>query len=207
MTSNQQFLSKGFYQYAQSGNPVLVKDYIFTRQEGKKCLLVRFSNDLEYTVDEMEFTVVQMDAAGKILKNTRVEYVQMQLEPGTTYVHNAGIVVDDFCTDFRIVLKKVKSGQYVYEAHKGQMTVRYIRKPTAIETSNVQTKYIFKPSVQPRRFGKPRAAVLLATVALVAMLALNALTIGWEYYDFKYGDQDEQATDAEETVETGNGEY
>lgn len=185
MVTKQQFLSKGFYQYAQVGNPVLVKDYIFARQEGKKCLMVRFSNELEYTVDAMAFTVIQMDAAGKVLANTDIQYVEMNFCPGGTYVSDAGIVVDEYCTDFRIVLSAVRSGQYEYVPHGSHTAVRYLRKQQPLETLNVTGSQISQVSVRKRRFGKPGLSVLLATIAVVVLLAGNALSIGWNYYETK----------------------
>ena len=185
MVTKQQFLSKGFYQYAQTGNPILVKDYIFARQEGKKCLMVRFSNELEYTVDAMTFTVIQMDASGKVLANTDIQYVEMNFCPGGTYVSSAGIAVDEYCTDFKIVLGAVRSGQYEYLPHGGHTAVRYLRKQQPLETRNAMGSYISQVSVRKRQFGKPWLSVLLATVAIVVLLAGNALSIGLNYYEIK----------------------
>ena len=200
MASNQQYLSKGFYQYAQIGNPVSVKNYIFLRKNEKKCLLIRFCNDLEYTVDAMDFSVVQMDSSGKVIGNTEISYGQMHFEPGSHYVTPAGIVVDEFCTDFRVVFSTVRSGRYEYYSKGGHVAVRYLRKETALEVGKkAAKKAISRCSVEKRSFGKPRLAVLLGTLGLVIMLGLSAFDAFARDYRFKHPEPEEEQTMEEQT--------
>ena len=183
MLINQQYLSKGFYQYAQIGNAVSVKNYIFMHENGKKCLLIRFSNDLEYTVDTMTFTVIQLDSVGKVITQTNVTYTELQFLPGSTYVAPIGLVVDDSCTDFKVVFSSVKSGRYEYLTRGGHLIVRYIRNAEEIVLNEPHSKPIVKNTVKPRRFGKPRLAAFLAAIAIIAMLAFNVYTAYTDYQE------------------------
>ena len=184
MTSQQQILSKGFYQYAQAGNPVSVKNFMFLREGDKKCLLIRFFNELEYTVDAMNLTVVQMDAAGKVLTNTELRYDNMQLLPSQDYVTACGIVVDEYCTDFRVIFHLVKSGRYDYVSNGGHMVVRYVRKPAKLLVGSLSGHVITYPKVGTRRFGKPLFAVILAAIVVAAIVGVSVLMTVWAYFDY-----------------------
>ncbi|MBQ7380316.1 MAG: hypothetical protein IJW70_11645 [Clostridia bacterium] len=162
-------------------------------------MLIRFSNDLEYTVDAMDFTVIQMDSAGKVLANTEIGYDQMHFSPGSTYITSSGIVVDEYCTDFRVVFSTVRSGRYVYDSRSGHTIVRYLRKETQLEIGKASGKVISQPVVQIRRFGKPQLSVLLVTVGLAVMLGLSVCDAYVRYYEFKHPAPEEQETQVEDT--------
>ncbi len=174
MDLNQQYLSKGFYQYAQIGNPVSVKDYIFIRKDNKKCLLMRFTNNLEYLVNAMEFTVVQMDSAGNILENTKIQYRDILFVPGGTYAQPAGIVVKESCSDFKVIFSKIESGRYAYTASGGYPIVRYSRDAEKLELGHESGTYISHSEGKIRKFGKPYIVAAVAIIAVAAMIGVGA---------------------------------
>ena len=196
MSSGQQYISKGFYNYSQLSGFVTVKNYIFIRQSGKKCLLLRFSNDLEYTVNSMAFTVIQMDAAGKVIENTKAKIEKLAFLPGSTLVSPKGIVVDENCTDFRVLFTDVHSDRYQYSVRNGQVAVQYIKNPPPIK-EGARGEVLTCFSVKPRRFGHVRLSVLAATVAVI-LIATTAIYNVFSNYQ-------EGANTSE--VETGNDQY
>jgi hypothetical protein len=174
MDSNQQILSKGFYQYAQIGNPVSVKDYIFIRNDQKKCLLLRFLNNLEYIVTAMDFNVIQMDSTGNVLGNTQILYKDLFFLSGSTYTEPAGIVVDEACSDFKVVFSKVTAGKYEYTLRGGCPIVQYVKGAEALEIEGEKGANISKTSAKTRRFGKPHLAAVAAVIAVLVMIGVTA---------------------------------
>ena len=183
MAIAQQYIAKGLYQYSQISNLVSVKNYIFLRQNGKKCLLIRFSNDLDHIVDSMEFTVIQLDSAGKILEKTKVAYKNMRLMPGQNF-SSTGIVVNEFCTDFKVIFQSVISERYKYVVRQGQVVIYYLKKPTEIISEGKQSYYAAYRSVNQKRFGKPRLASLAAVIAVILMLFVNGFRVYTDCFDY-----------------------
>ena len=183
MAVAQQYIAKGIYQYSQISNLVSVKNYIFLRQNGKKCLLIRFSNDLDNAVDSMEFTVIQLDSSGKVLEKTKVAYKRMNLMPGRNF-SSEGIVVNEFCTDFKVVFQSVISDRYKYVVRQGQVIVYYIKKPTEIISEGKLSYSVQNASVDQKRFGKPRLASLVAVLAIILMLFMNGFRVYSDCFNY-----------------------
>ena len=181
MTSQRQYISKGFYERAQISDLVSVKEYIFVRHNEKKCLMLRFSNELNYVVNVMEFSVVQIDAAGKILETTKIKYSDLNFMPGTTYVDSSMIVVNEFCADFRIVFTEIISGRYKYTVRNGRYTVDYIKAEVPIIKNSSKTKRIKRFSIRPRRVETPRFAAFLATLVAFLLVLLCGYDVFLRY--------------------------
>ena len=125
MVANQQQISKGFYQYSQVSDFISVKNYIYLRQNGQKCLMLRFVNDTNFTVDSMKFSVIQLDSSGTVLGQIDIAYDEMKLKSGAMYSADKAIVVDEYCSDFKVVIVQVNSGKYVYHVRDGRPVVSY----------------------------------------------------------------------------------
>lgn len=193
--SDQQYISKGFYLHKQPSELISVQNYIYVRSEGKKCLLLRLSNDLGYTVDEIDLTVIQLDASGKIVAKSRVKYSQMKLGAGETFVTERGIVVDEFCTDFRVVFSSVKSGRYKYTVRGGNiLSVRYLKRPTALEHGLRNGEPLTEHKIRSVNFGSPRLMVLAALIALIVLMGANALSV---FSDISNRDETVEIMDSE----------
>ena len=58
MNQRGNYISKGVYLHPQIPGFVAVKQYIFCRQNEKKCLILKFSNNCDFKLSAMSFTVV-----------------------------------------------------------------------------------------------------------------------------------------------------
>ena len=173
MPSVQQQVSKGFYQYSQINHFVSVKNFMFVRSKEQNCLLIRFSNYSDFTVNSMVFTVVQLDSAGTVLGKCKVVRDGLSFAPGTTYTSEEGIVVDERCSDFKLIFSEVCSGNYVYLVQKGKAEAYYRKAKGRIVEGMAHSKKEALFSVKPRRFGKPGLALLLAIMILVLIVLFN----------------------------------
>ena len=182
MPSIKQHIAKGFYQYSQLNSFVSVKNYIFTRVNNKKCLLIRFSNDMEYAVNSMIFTVVQYNGAGKIITKKKIVYDGISFGAGTTYVAPNGIIVAEECRDFKIYFNTVRSGKYKYVVKNGEVLVLYDQAPPRANKNN-KNKKKSRNSVFVRKIGtkKLRWSLTIAIAALAAILALSFFSFLSEY--------------------------
>ena len=183
MDWKQQYLSKGFYQHAQVGNPVSVKNYIFLRDNNKKYLLIRYANELDHTVHAMYLTLLQLDATGKVIDRVKLKYEQLQFMPGSTYAEDAGIRVHETCTDFRVVFTKVISGQYEYSTYAGRPVVRYLKKQSDLGLGEPMRQRIVAQKVRKRTFGKPGVVAAAAVIAVVFAITVNTLGTFVHYYE------------------------
>lgn len=197
MTSQQQYISKGLYEHPQISDLVSVKEYIFVRHNEKKCLALRFSNELDYVVNSMAFSVVQMDASGKVLETSKIKYNGLNFLPGTTYVDLTMIVVDEYCADFRIVFTEIMSDRYKYTVRNGGFTVDYLKADEKIISNGQKANPIIEFSIRERVFGSPRVAGFIAAgvaFLLVIMCVFDVL--------LSYGFFEKKSTENEETAET-----
>lgn len=194
MAKSQQRISKGFYQYSQVNNFITVKNYMFIREKGKKCLLIRFVNDSDFTVDSMEYTVVQLGAGGQVIDNTRVACKKMNLAPGEMYASNESIVVDDYCSDFKVVFSCVRSGNYVYTVREGRAVADYILPEVALEigekkrgrkgkrSRKIKRRHRIKRFTVARKLiSRPMIATLAPIVAVLLAILCAALYMARDY--------------------------
>ena len=183
MPSVKQHIAKGFYQYSQLNSFISVKNYIFTRVNNKKCLLIRFSNDMEYAVNSMKFTVVQFNGSGKIIAKKKIVYDKMNFGAGTTYVSKDGIIVAEECRDFKIYFNCVKSGKYQYVVKNGEIIVHYDNKlPKTTKRSRTKSSH---SNVSVKKIGVSghRWSVIVAIIALVLILVFCLVNQLADYRD------------------------
>ena len=184
-------ISKGIYQHSQIGNFISVKNYIFIRKEEKKLLMLRFSNDFDYVVDSMTYFVLQLDHAGKILARTKITNGDLEFRPGSMYVTEQPICVDEYCSDFKVVFSEVTSGSYRYEVHSDMIAVHYIKAPEPIidlsglskgearrrEDDSVEEYYAEQKTYQERG-----VAAFIGAIVTVLLLGANILGMFLGYF-------------------------
>ena len=122
---NKNYFKKGFYNRKQPDGYPMLKQYILLEKNGKRCLLLRFANETELSIDQMKFELTQLDDKGKVIKKSKVEYKNMRFYPERTYSSPSGIVVVDECVDFYIDVLYVVSGRYKYVARHGKAVATY----------------------------------------------------------------------------------
>ena len=190
----QQYISKGIYQHSQIGDFVSVKNYIFIRKDEKKHLLLRFSNDFNYVVNAMTYFIVQMDGSGKVIARTKITHNALEFYPGTMYVTEEPICVDEYCSDFKIVFTEVISEFYRYEVHPDMITVHYIKIPEPIldlsdltrsERRKRRDSFVYKYRVGQKKFQERGVAAFVAMIVMLIMLGLEILNMVGLYISAK----------------------
>ncbi len=174
MVNNEQIISKGVYGFSQISDFISVKNYIFMHKDDKVCLAIRFFNDTEYTFDSMSFSVIQLDALGKVIARTRIEYDNMHFESGKPYTSNNLIVVDNQCVDFRIQFYEAYSDYYRYVVKNRRVVVYYDRKLAEKFARSYANVYVEENlSVKKKEYGKAKLSVLAAVIAILIMFGCN----------------------------------
>ena len=122
----ENYLVKGEYTRFQPRGFLAVKQYMFIEQNEKRCLLLRFENEMSLTITEAEISVTQLDAQGnEIGENIDIRYDGISIEAGRTFSTERGIVVDDSCADCRVQVRYVICGNMKYDVKNGQVTGHY----------------------------------------------------------------------------------
>ncbi|MGM9643474.1 MAG: hypothetical protein ACI3X1_00125 [Eubacteriales bacterium] len=198
MTQENQIISKGNYGYSQIDDFIAVKDYIFTRSQGKKCLFLRFTNYADYVVNSMSFTLIQINSSGEDLGHIEINCSKLDIRPGQSYAYDNGIVVSEYCSDFKVVFTSVRSENYIYTVCGGRVAVRVDLPPQALISGTPAKKSIHKAfSVTRRSFERPRLSIFLATVMLILMLALNVAYVLYTYIDAILDEREKLEQEAE----------
>lgn len=169
--SGDQLLSKGFYRRSQVSGLVSVKEYIFARREGKKCLLLRFSNDSDFNVTAIRYTLVELDRSGDVIKETPVGLRGITLVPGATYSPRRAVSVDEECVDFKIVIEEVASGHYLHRVDRGLVTVHYV------EPERIASDETHSISAKPFKTDDGRWSIRAATVMLILVFLISIVAL------------------------------
>lgn len=198
MTQENQIISKGIYGYSQIDGFIAVKDYIFTRIQGKKCLLLRFTNYADYVVNSMSFTLIQINSSGEDIGHIEMNCSKLDIRPGQNYACENIIAVNEYCSDFKVVFSSVCSDNYIYMVCDGRISVRVDLPQQALISGTPAKKSIRKAfSVTRRSFEKPRLSVFLAAVMLILMLALNVAYVLYTYVDAVLDERERLEQEAE----------
>ena len=209
MSAIQQYISKGIYQYSQIDRFISVKNYMLIRCENRKCLMIRFSNDADFTVNAMDLVISQLDSTGAVIEKTPVSYKGLSFSPGTVFVPDEGIVVDESCVNFKLQFVTVISGNYKYFVKNGKISVVYEKEEEELPDFHHKTA-VQGLTVTPVKRGKTGLAIFLAILALLTVIGLNVYrmcsgyleAIGWSEFDetdtdavddngLYYGDEDQ----------------
>lgn len=144
-----------------------LKQYMIVDEKGKRCLLLRFLNELNSDINAMEFRLVQLNSAGEVLDSSHVTVPDMRARAKNTYSLKKGIVLKEHCVDFRVTVLWVMSQGYKYVLRHSQMIPEY-------DVRGVENFKRPKQSVRSsvRRVGNPgHAAVALFSFMLVLVAA------------------------------------
>lgn len=178
MPNEQIMLSKGYYRHSQINGFVTVKNYIYIKQNGKKCLLLRFFNETDFEIDRIEFTVIQLDASGNTLGEVRMQEDGLRFVAGGYYTCHDSIVMREGCHDFRVVMNEVISRDFRYCVRDGEVTAYYLKEQKALLNMPKRAKRARKKeefSVRTKHFEDSRAAVVLAVIAALLFVAMSVL--------------------------------
>lgn len=170
---NEQIISKGFYQFSQINNFISVKNYILMRKDNDICLALRFSNDTEYTFDYVSFCVIQLNADGKVIGKTQVNYDNMNFEAGSTYTPQNAVIVDPMCVDFKIQFYEATSDYYRYVVRRKRVWVYYDRKIAYEKNGERPFAKRSETVTEEKNNVKTGLAAFAAVLAVIIILAAN----------------------------------
>ena len=171
----EQIISKGIYQYPQIDGFLKVEHYIFLRQKGQKCLILRLKNESEFTIDGLKVNVIQIDEKNNVIKETTYQIPVFYATAGNNFNISDGFAVDDKCVDFKIEFISVHSGNYTYSVHNGKVITSYT---PIIKDSEILLKIKKKKKDRFWAFSKtkkPRISTIVS--AIVGSLLLIALVM------------------------------
>ena len=180
---NQSFIAKGIYTHAQVHGYFTVKEYIMLEEEEKRCLLIRFENEMDITVNEMDFVVKQFNSAGKLVGKVKMHYSDLSIEPGELYCTEQGIVVDNDCVDCVVQIKYLIGDTVKYVFRRGLVTEHY--DPRGYDTKKKDVPAHHKSHVTVRRknvtgrahFRWVAVISFLMTAVFVALLIYQSIDI------------------------------
>ena len=191
---SENYIAKGNYRYSQIDNFVSVKNYIFLRKKGVKCLLLRFSNELGYTVDGMSYVVFQYDVDGNLLGRRQVRHNDIMLNPLGTYATSEPLEVNEKCTDFKVVFLEVRSGKYRYRVVDQVVSVCYAGGEALFDPEETDLwepdEPIYEYSVKRKAFGDEKTAALIAAMFIVILIALNVMNT--LFYVYKMNEKNKE---------------
>lgn len=176
----QQNVAKGFYRYPQINGFISVKQYIFVYEDGKKYLLIRFSNDSDFCTDRIKYRVTRIDIEGDVLGADVYDSGSIVLEEGNTYAPSVPIAVEDRCVDFKLDILEVRSRDYRYHVREGKVETVYV--PNGAENTARLTRYSQVEANVVKRHGFGRLAFIAAATLAIAMI-VNAIHMLYLYVD------------------------
>ena len=180
MQNKQVMLSKGYYKHAQISGFVTVKNYIYVKRKGKKCLLLRFLNEADFEIEGLDFTVIQLDASGNVLGESRLRKEKLRFISGGYYTCHDAIVMREGCHDFKVIVNEAIAQDFRYCVRDGEVTAYYIKEREALFDLPKGTKVARNTegfSVKTKRFVGSRMAVVLAVIMALIFLAMSVLRL------------------------------
>lgn len=126
MKSDLKIISKGLYKEPVDKDAlIIVKQYIFARESGRKCLMLRFLNNSKSAINAFEFWLVQKNSEGFEIAESKIRLKDICVRPGEVFAPQQLFWVEDKCVDFDIKVIVVESGKYEYRRENGETFVRY----------------------------------------------------------------------------------
>ena len=126
MSNNFQIISKGLYRgTVDKGFLIEVKEYVFTRQKGKKFLLLRFLNESKNNFTAMHFWLIQKDVQGQEIYKEKISLEGIYCGAGAMFTPNTCFPVQNKCVDFEVKMISAFSGDYEYRSENDEVLVRY----------------------------------------------------------------------------------
>lgn len=174
----RQSIAKGFYRYPQINGFISVKQYMFVHEDGKKYLLIRFSNDSDFCADRLKYRITRMDIEGEALGSEVYDSGSIVLEQGNTYSPARPIEVEDRCADFKIEMIEVCSQSYRYHVREGRVVTTYVRDGGRKESRDKRRRGVEVSTAKGRGVG---AIATAAAALLLLALIVNALQMLFSY--------------------------
>ncbi len=123
--SGYEVISKGTYPRSETDCFVSIVQYLFVKQDGRKFLLLKFSNDSAETATGIKLSIRQTGAKGADL-GTIVEEAEVKRgAPHAQFVLPEKIALDDDCVSFSVEILSADFGAYTYSLKGERVIVSY----------------------------------------------------------------------------------
>lgn len=163
--TDKDFIEKGSYTHPTPDGCIALKQYIITKEKGKRCLLLRFVNESAHTISAFEYVITELSSSGKVLGHSRITHTGIAVVSEGTYTPSSGIVVHNNCTDFRIRLVSYVSGAYKYVLKHGRAVAHYDPRGYLSDRGK-PSKYNYV-EVTPASYRAKRVFTLIAVIAVI----------------------------------------
>ena len=173
-------IAKGSYSQFRFNDFVSVRQYLLIRENGKKYLILKLSNDAKDTVTGLKLAVEQLDGRGACIETSHVEWTDINGLPGEKFVPNEKIALRESCVEVKIRLTGATYGEYVCEVKSDELVVTYDKKTeesTADYTVNTKGEKSVK---QVRKYKVPHILAIASVLVLICSLVLTALQL-WQF--------------------------
>ena len=172
MKISEQIISRGLYNYNLPNYPIEVVQYVFIRQRGKKCLLLRFRNNSEFTINKFEYEIIQLNKKGEEIFRTTLKTPPMNEVSQSVFTLSDGIIVDEKCFDFRINYITLRTGDYEYIFTENDFIVSFVQEnrtvtPPLFET--IGNKKRTATSISKKQYSFKFALILAIITSLIIL--------------------------------------
>ena len=171
--TEMQIISKGEYKHYQIDNFISVKQYMFLRNNGKKCLTLRCTNSLDNKVNGFMFLLVQLDVNGNVISKKKIKINNIVFYKNSDYTCNKGIIVDEKCVDFKVQMLCVYSDRYRYKLKNDKVAIYYVAHRGWKYEEDSQGSAEFKTK---SKTGFKPFSVRIIAVTVVALLIILVLS-------------------------------
>ena len=166
-------ISKGSYTQFRFNEFISVRQYLLIREEGKKYLLLKLSNDAAETVTGLKLVIEQIDVRGACIEKSRIEWTDVNGQPGEKFVAKDKIPLRENCMEVKIHLVGATFGDYTYAVKSNELVVTYDKKQeknTADYSSRTRGE---KAVAYERKFKLPVALAILSIIVLICSFAFT----------------------------------
>lgn len=116
---------KNNYVHHQISGYLSVTQYAITTVNERRCLILRFLNEMQAAVSEVEFTVIQLDAEGNIIGKSKIKYENVKIAPRQLYCSEEAVLIKKECTDFVVRIRYIISDDIKYVFKNDHVTAHY----------------------------------------------------------------------------------
>ena len=116
---------KGIYSHPQPQGHILLKEYVLFKENGKRCLILRFANETIEPIDSFEFFLSLIDTSGQVIRRIKINEDNLKFGSNSLYSTKKAIVVEETCADFIVSIISYSSGSYKFKLKKGQYIPYY----------------------------------------------------------------------------------
>ncbi len=198
-------LSKGSFSTFRFNDFVSVRQYLLVRENGRKYLLLKLTNEAKSDVTGIKLHVEQIDVGGEVISSDHITIDNVNGKAGTSFVLGEKIPLKEACIEVTINLVGASYGKYEYTVKSNELVIKY--KEREVDNKDYSKLIDGNKTVvtKDRFFAVPKIltiiAVLLVAVSVVlAYFQMGKFTVEGErflwsdvYYEFVDPDRDPEA--------------